>query len=73
LARTGRAGTYAAAALRFLDKSPSDVTEAREALTCIVNETDRTNDVVERIGSLIKKVPPRKEVVDLNDAILVSF
>jgi signal transduction histidine kinase len=64
------ARTYAAAALRFLDKSPPDVTEAREALTCIVNETDRTNDVVDRIGSLIKKVPPRKEVVDLNDAIL---
>ncbi|MEH2471808.1 C4-dicarboxylate-specific signal transduction histidine kinase [Nitrobacteraceae bacterium AZCC 2161] len=64
------ARTYAAAALRFLDKSPPDVTEAREALTYIVNETDRTNDVVDRIGSLIKKVPPRKEVVDLNDAIL---
>jgi C4-dicarboxylate-specific signal transduction histidine kinase len=64
------ARTYAAAALRFLDKSPPDVTEAREALTCIVNETDRINDVVDRIGSLIKKVPTRKEVVDLNDAIL---
>jgi signal transduction histidine kinase len=64
------ARTYAAAALRFLDKSPPDVTEARETLTCIVNETDRTNDVVDRIGSLIKKVPPRKEVVDFNDAIL---
>jgi C4-dicarboxylate-specific signal transduction histidine kinase len=64
------ARTYAAAALRFLDKSPRDVTEAREALTCIVNETDRTNDVVDRIGSLVKKAPPRKEVVDLNEAIL---
>ena len=64
------ARTYAAAALRFLDGSPPDVTEARAALTCIVNETDRTNDVVDRIGSLIKKVPPWKEVVDLNDAIL---
>jgi signal transduction histidine kinase len=64
------ARTYAAAALRFLDKSPPDVTEARQTLTCIANETDRTNNVVDRIGSLIKKVPPRKEVVDLNDAIL---
>jgi signal transduction histidine kinase len=63
-------GTNAAAALRFLDKSPPDVAEVREALTCIVNDTDRAGDVVDRIGSLIKKAPPRKEVVDLNAAIL---
>src|SRR3954451_15431721 len=42
----------------------------REALTSIVNDTDRSGDVVDRIGSLIKKAPPRKEVVDLNAAIL---
>ena len=64
------ARTYAAAALRFLDKSPPDMAEVREALTCIVNEADRAGDVVDRIGSLIKKAPPRKEVVDLNVAIL---
>jgi C4-dicarboxylate-specific signal transduction histidine kinase len=64
------ARTYAAAALRFLDKSPPDVAEVRQALTCIVNQTDRASDVVDRIGSLIKKAPPRKEVVDLNAAIL---
>jgi signal transduction histidine kinase len=60
----------AAAALRFLDKSPPNVAEVREALTCIVSDADRANDVVDRIGSLIKKAPPRKEVVDLNAAIL---
>jgi signal transduction histidine kinase len=64
------ARTYAAAALRFLDKSPPDVAEVREALTCIVNETGRASDVVDRIGSLFKKAPPRKEVIDLNAAIL---
>jgi signal transduction histidine kinase len=64
------ARTYAAAALRFLDKSPPDVAEVREALTFIVNEIGRASDVVDRIGSLIKKAPPRKEVVDLNAAIL---
>jgi signal transduction histidine kinase len=64
------ARTYAAAALRFLDKSPPDMAEAREALTCILNQTGRARDVVDRIGSLIKKAPPRKEVVDLNAAIL---
>ncbi|WP_413992073.1 sensor histidine kinase [Labrys okinawensis] len=60
----------AAAALRFLDRSPPDVAEVREALTCIVDDTDRASEVVDRIGSLIKKAPPRKEVVDLNAAIL---
>ena len=60
----------ACAALNFLDKSPPDVAEVREALTCIVDDTDRASDVVDRIGSLIKKAPPRKEVVDLNAAIL---
>jgi signal transduction histidine kinase len=46
------------------------VAEVREALACIVDDTDRTSDVVDRIGSIIKKTPPRKEVVDLNAAIL---
>src|SRR6266481_1238099 len=48
------------AALNFLDKSPPDGAEVREALTCIVNDADRISDVVDRIGSLIKKAPPRK-------------
>ena len=60
----------ACAALRFLDKSPPDVAEVREALTCIVNDADRASDIVDRIGALIKKAPPQKEVVDLNAAIL---
>jgi PAS domain S-box-containing protein len=64
------ARTYAVAALRFLDKSPADVAEVKEALTGHVNQINRANDVVDRIGSLIKKAPPRKEVVDLNAAIL---
>jgi signal transduction histidine kinase len=60
----------ARSALNFLDKSPPDVAEVREALTCIVNDADRASDIVDRIGSLIKKAPPRKDVVDLNAAIL---
>ena len=60
----------ARSALNFLDQSPPDMAEVREALICIVNDADRANDVVDRIGSLIKKTPPRKEVVDLNAAIL---
>jgi GAF domain-containing protein len=49
------ARTNAAAALRFLDRSPPDVAEVRAALTRIVNDADRGGAVVDRIGSLIKK------------------
>jgi C4-dicarboxylate-specific signal transduction histidine kinase len=59
----------AAAALRFLEKSPPDVAEVREALACIVDDANRASDVVDRIGSLVKKAPPQKEAVDLNAAI----
>jgi C4-dicarboxylate-specific signal transduction histidine kinase len=60
----------AAAALLFLDKSPPEVSEVREALTCIVNDTDRAGHILDRIRDHIKKAPSRKEVVDLNAAIL---
>jgi C4-dicarboxylate-specific signal transduction histidine kinase len=60
----------ARAALSFLGKNPPDVAEVGEALTCIVNDVDRASDIVDRIGSLIKKAAPRKEVVDLNAAIV---
>ena len=33
-------------------------------------DADRAGDIVDRIGSLIKKAPPQKVVVDLNAAIL---
>jgi C4-dicarboxylate-specific signal transduction histidine kinase len=58
------------AALNFLERSPPDVAEVWEALTCIVRDADRASDVVDRIGALIKKAPPRKQVVDLNAAVL---
>jgi signal transduction histidine kinase len=60
----------ARAALNFLDKNPPDVAEVREALACIVKDTDRASDVIDRIGSLVKKALPRKEIVDLNATIL---
>jgi PAS domain S-box-containing protein len=66
----GAARNNARAALNFLDKSPPDLAEVMEALTCIVSDADRASDVVDRIGSLIKKAPLRKEVVNLNAAIL---
>jgi C4-dicarboxylate-specific signal transduction histidine kinase len=62
--------TYVAAAMRFLDKGPPDLAEVRKTLACIMNENGRVSDIVDRIGALIRKAPPRKEVVDLNAAIM---
>jgi signal transduction histidine kinase len=60
----------ACAALNFLGKQPPDLTEVKQALDCIVGDADRAGDIIDRIGSLIRKAPPLKEVIDLNAAIL---
>jgi PAS domain S-box-containing protein len=60
----------ARAALNFLDKQPPELGEVREALSCIVGDTDRAGNIIDRIRDHIKKAPPRKLQIDLNDAIL---
>jgi PAS domain S-box-containing protein len=59
----------ARAAQNFLDMQPPDLSEVREALSCVVGDTDRAGDIVDRIRDHIKKAPPRKEHFDLNEAI----
>jgi PAS domain S-box-containing protein len=65
----GSARNNARAAMNFLDRSPPDIGEVREALGCVVGDTDRAGDIVERIRDHIKKAPPRKEQFDLSEAI----
>src|ERR1700760_2536976 len=59
----------ARAAQNFLDMQPPDLSEVREALNCVVGDTDRAGDIVDRIRDHIKKAPPRKDHFDLNAAI----
>jgi PAS domain S-box-containing protein len=59
----------ARAAQNFLDMQPPDLSEVREALSCVVGDTDRAGDIVDRIRDHIKKAPPRKERFNLNEAI----
>ena len=59
----------ARAAMRFLDMSPPNMAEVREALACIVRDADRGKDIVDRIRDHIKKAPPRDDRFDLNEAI----
>jgi PAS domain S-box-containing protein len=63
------AGNNARAALNFLGMQPPDLSEVREALSCVVGDTDRAGDIIDRIRDHIKKTPPRKEHFDLNEAI----
>ena len=65
----GAARNNAHAALRFLAGDPPDLAEVREALECVVNDTYRAGDIVGRIRDQVKKVAPRIEGVELNDAI----
>jgi PAS domain S-box-containing protein len=59
----------ARASMHFLDRSPPDLGQVREALACVVDDADRAGDILDRIRDHIKKAPPRKECVDLNHAI----
>jgi len=66
----GAAVTHAHAALRWLDVDPPDLGEARQALKAIVKDGVRAGDVIGRIRELVKKVPPRRERLDINEAVL---
>jgi PAS domain S-box-containing protein len=59
----------ARAALHFLERSPPDQDHVKEALACVVDDADRAGEILDRIRDHIKKAPPRKERVDLNQAI----
>jgi PAS domain S-box-containing protein len=59
----------ARAAQNFLDRQPPDLGEVREALSCVVGDTDRARNIVDRIRDHIKKTPARKQQFDLNEAV----
>jgi len=62
--------TNARAALRLLGSQPPDVEQVRQALGRIVDEGNRATNVVDRIRALIKKAPPRKDDLKINEAVL---
>jgi C4-dicarboxylate-specific signal transduction histidine kinase len=57
------------AALNFLDRTPSDLVEVREALACAAKDNDRASAVVGRIRALVQKVPIRIDSVNVNEAV----
>jgi PAS domain S-box-containing protein len=61
--------TNAQAALRWLNMQPSDPEEVRQALDRIVKAGRRAGDVISRMRALVRKAPPRKDQLDINDTV----
>jgi PAS domain S-box-containing protein len=66
----GAAITYANAALSWLRAQPPNWEEVRQALGSIVESAVRAGEVIDRSRALVKKAPPQKDRVDINEAIL---
>src|SRR5262245_10171681 len=62
--------TNAGAGVRWLDAQPPNLEEVRQALGRIIKDGERASDVIGRIRALIKKAPPEKDGLEINDAIL---
>jgi C4-dicarboxylate-specific signal transduction histidine kinase len=62
--------TYADAALRWLRAQPPNLDEVDRALGLILESNVRAGEVIHRIRALVKKVPPPKDRLDINEVIL---
>jgi PAS domain S-box-containing protein len=62
--------TNAQAGLNWLDARPPNLVEVRQMFDCIISDGMRAGDVVGRIRALIKKAPPQKEGLLINEAVL---
>jgi signal transduction histidine kinase len=65
--------TNALAALRWLNSEPPNLENTRQALDRVLKTGNRAIDVIERIRALIKKAPPRKDALQINDTILEAI
>ena len=62
--------TNANACIRWLAHQPPNLAEARQAVGRIIKEGNRASDVIGRIRALVKKAPPRKDWLNINEIIL---
>jgi PAS domain S-box-containing protein len=63
------AATNAKTGLRWLQREPSEIGEAREALSRIVKDVSRAADIIDRNRSLYRRGIPQREMVNLNELI----
>ncbi|MCK1335678.1 hypothetical protein IVB38_06435 [Bradyrhizobium sp. 38] len=60
----------AGAASRWLDGQPPNLDKAREALGRAVENGRRAAEIIGRIRALVKKEPPRKDALEVNEAVV---
>lgn len=58
------------ACLRWLGGATPNLSEGRQAVQRIIKDSYRASEVIARIRTLVKKAPPRNDVVDLNEVII---
>jgi PAS domain S-box-containing protein len=62
--------TNSNACLRWLGGATPNLVEARQAVERIIKDGYRASEVISRVRTLVKKTPPRHDLVDLNDVII---
>jgi PAS domain S-box-containing protein len=65
--------TSADAGLRWLAAQPPNLVEARDAFDRIIKAGSQAGGVIGRIRALIRKVPERKALLDINETILETI
>ena len=58
------------ACLRWLGGATPNLDEARQAVQRIIKDSYRASEVIARVRALVKKTPPRNDLVDLNEVII---
>ena len=61
--------TNGAACLRWLDRKPPDLGEARGAVESVISDGMRASEVIERVRALSKKADPKMLPLNINDVI----
>ena len=59
----------AKASLRWLQRDPPEVTEARKGTEKIIEAGALASEIISRLRSLYKKAPPKRELVAINEII----
>ncbi len=60
---------HAKASLRWLQREPPDVTEARKGTEKIIEASIFASEIIHRLRSLYKKSPPKRELVAINEVV----
>ena len=61
--------TNASAVIRWLKRDQPNVAEACRTTTRIIEDGTRASEIIDRLQSLYKKLPPERELVDVNEII----